>query len=502
MLFRGWGWLPALTALLFAALPTTAGAAVLAGANSGAGSLAASGPVQVVQTTSSLTQALSPVPGVTFGSTPPTPGEPVVTIDDTVAYQRIEGFGAAMTDSSAWLIDGMPSPARAQLMGDLFGPAGLDLSFLRVPIGASDFTATGRPYTYDDLPRRRRDPRLARFSVAHDRAYIIPALLAARALNPNLELLASPWSSPAWMKGNDALNDVAGHGTLRGAAYGPWAAYLVRFLHAYAAAGVPISALTAANEPGVWTRYPGLNMSAASLGIWISRFLVPALAAARLHPKIYGSDLGWGSPDVARAMASGPARSDLTGIAWHCYFGSPDIMAQVHAETPALDEIVTECSLGISTVPVSELLIGSTRNWASAVALWNLALDPAGGPVQPPNTGCRRCSGLVTIDPKSGSLTLRLAWYQLGQASRFVRPGAVRIQSNTFASYSYTRRGVSWASAALDDVAFLNPDGSRVLLAYNNSAATITFAVSWHGGWFQYSLPAGATATFDWPPAG
>jgi glucosylceramidase len=459
------------------------------------------GPVTVVQTSANLLQALSSQPVLQFTTTPPPGGVPVVAVNDTQSYQQISGFGAAMTDSSAWLIEHALGPSqRAALLSKLFAPSGLHLSFLRVPIGASDFTVGGRPYTYDDVPSGGSDSALRRFSVAHDRSYIIPALRAALSMNPSLQLLASPWSPPAWMKRNDSLSDQAERGKLRAAAYAPWAGYVVRFLRAYAAAGVPIEALTPANEPGNPTRYPGLNMSPGSIGIWISRFLVPALRAAHLHPKLYALDAGWDKAWVARAVIATPARRALSGIAWHCYFGSPDAMAQIHAVAPAIGEIVDECSPGISALPVTEVLIASMRDWASTVALWNLALNPTGGPVQPPNTGCPGCTGLATISPTSRTFLPKLAWYQLGQASEFIQPGALRVMSNSFVTYNYTKPGVNFISPSLDDVAFRNPDGSRVLLTYNNSPATITFAVGWDGYYFEYSLPSYATTTFKWSP--
>ncbi len=476
-------------------------AATLLGLAMVPGALAAGDPVTVVQTSANLSQALNPMRATRLRPGGPAPGTPVIDIDDSVLYQRVEGFGAAMTDSSAWLIERrLPHATSAQLMSDVFGPDGLHLSFLRVPIGASDFTVGGRPYSYDDRPRGRSDPKLRHFSIAHDRAYILPALRAALALNPQLQTLATPWSAPAWMKGNDSLDDVGERGTLRGSAYGPWAGYIVKFLQAYAAAGVPIQALTPANEPGNPTRYPGMNMSSGSIAIWISRFLAPALERARLHPKLYAADYGWGTPSAAQAAISGPAAPDLSGIAWHCYFGSPSVMSSLHTRVPGLDEIVDECSPGISAIPVSEVVISSLREWASTVALWNLALNPAGGPVQAPNTGCPGCTGLVMINPRGGTVTRNLAWYQLGQASEFVEVGARRVASNTFVNYDYLKPGVNFITTSLDDVAFVNPDGDRVLIAYNNSPARITFAVSWHGSYFEYALPSHATVTFQWGP--
>ena len=457
--------------------------------------------VTVVQTTAGLEQAMTALPDLSFSTTPPLSGVPVITIDDGERYQRALGFGAAMTDSSAWLIErGLPAAPRAQILSEMFAPAGLDLSFLRVPIGATDFTVGGRPYSYDSLPPGRVDPQLRHFSIAHDDAYLLPALRSALTIHPGISLLASPWTPPNWMKGNDALGNADGLGVLRSADYGPWAQYIVRFLRAYAAAGVKVGALTPGNEPGVPSAYPGFSMSLADVELWLHGYLVPALVHAHLRERIYGADYGWGTPSAAGIALAGPAAHDISGLAWHCYFGSPDVMSTLHSEDPRLEEIVDECSPGISTIPVSEVVISSLREWASTVALWNLALDPRDGPVQAPDTGCPGCTGLATIDPQTGTFTPRLAWYQLGQASHFIDVGATRVASNTFVTYDYVKRGVNFISASLDDVAFVNPDGTRVLLAYNNSPAPITFAVSWHGQYFEYTLPAEATVTFEWPP--
>ena len=139
------------------------------------------------------------------------------------------------------------------------------------------------------------------------------------------------------------------------------------------------------------------------------------------------------------------------------------------------------------------------RNWASAVGLWNLALDPSGGPVEEPNTGCGNCKGLVTIDPQTHAVSYNLAYYQLGQVGRFLRPGAQRVNSNHFVSY-YVGSGHNnyGTSRGVDDVAARNPDGSVVLVAYNNTTSDARFAVSWDGHSFTYTLPSHATVTFNW----
>lgn len=455
--------------------------------------------VDVVQTSADLSQALTPLPPLEFSSAPAR-HEPVISVDGRRGYQHVRGFGAAMTDSSAWLIERKLAPSSQQaLMSELFGPTGLHLNFLRVPIGASDFTSNGRPYSYDDLRPGMTDPTLSHFSIAHDASYILPALRAALALNSSTEFLATPWSPPAWMKSNHSLGNAGDRGMLLRRYYRTWANYVVKFIQAYATAGIPIGALTPQNEPQVATLYPGMNFSAAAEASWIAKDLTPALAGAKLHPEIFAGDIGWGPTTAYDAAAVDRADAHaLSGLAWHCYFGAPGVMSLFHALHPGLDEIVDECSPGLAPTSISEIVIGSLRNWASTVALWNLALNLTGGPAQPPNHGCEGCSGLAKIDPKTGAVSLNDSYYQLGQASEFIVPGAQRIASGHFVSYKYSRPGANIVSPGLDDVAVRNPDGSIVLVAYDNSGSAIRFAVSWRGHEFSYRLPAGATATFVW----
>lgn len=441
--------------------------------------------------------ALGPGPDSAAFGTP----APVLGVDARVRYQSIVGVGAAMTDSSAWLIyDELAPAARARLIAQLFTAAGIHLPFTLVPIAASDFTAGGVPYTYDDMPAGESDPSLADFSIAHDQAYVLPALREVLAADPGEQIFAVPWSAPAWMKANDALDNAGSRGTLLPADYGPWAQYFVKFLQAYAAAGVPVGAIAPENEPGAASLFPAMSFPEPAEAQWIAQYLRPALQQAGLAPQIYGYDGAWSSASYARGLLGSPAAGALAGIAWHCYHGTPSVMDALHALAPELRQIVTECSPGISPYNASELMIGAFRHWAGTVSLWNLALDPAGGPVQPPNSGCRGCTGVVTIDPASGRISYNAAYYELGQFSRFVDPGARRILSPSFARYYQIggARTINRVAPGLADAAFRNPDGSIVLLAYNSSSQAIGFTVRWAGRSFDYTLAAGATVTLVW----
>jgi glucosylceramidase len=455
----------------------------------------------VVQTTHDLSQRLTRLPDRRFLSGVPR-GMPVITVEDSRHYQRIGTVGAAMTDSSAWLIQRQLSQrTRTDLLRRLFTHSGIDLRFVRLPMAASDFTATGRPYSYDDVGPGAADPDLARFSIGHDDAYIVPLLRSIRLIQRQTQIIAMPWSPPGWMKTNDSLDNRNGSGTLRAAAYAPLAQYFIKFIRAYASRGIHVDAVTPQNEPGHPTPYPGLNLSAAEEARFITQDLVRALRAAGLTTMIYGLDANWSRLTAAQQLVTDPAVADnLAGVAWHCYSGNPRAMTELHDLVPRLPQIVTECSTGISPGPPAELLIASLRNWASSVLLWNIALDPRGGPVQPPNSGCRGCTGIVTVDERTHTVSYNSDYYQLGQLTRFVQSGAYRIGSPTFVSYNSTalNRGPSYATGSLDDVAIANPNGTTTLLAYNNAPGPVRFAVAWHGRAFTYTLPAAATVTFVW----
>src|SRR5581483_7235032 len=146
----------------------------------------------------------------------------------------------------------------------------------------------------------------------------------------------------------------------------------------------------------------------------------------------------------------------------------------------------------------AELAISSMRNWASVIALWNLALDAENEPVQSPNTGCPNCRGLVTIASQIGAVKFTRDYYELGQFSAFVKPGAVRIASNSFTHYAYTGRGLDVASPTLDDVAFQNPDGSEVLVAYDNGPRQVRFDIESAGRYATCALDPGQTVTIIW----
>jgi glucosylceramidase len=344
------------------------------------------------------------------------------------------------------------------------------------------------PYTYDDQPFGQTDPTLADFSIAHDEAYIIPALRQVMSVRPGVFTLASPWTAPPWMKSNGTFDNLDLAGSVLPQDYAALAQYFVKFIRAYQADGVPIGAITPMNEPNSHSTFPGSSLTPADDATFLPEYLAPALEAAGLHPAIFGDD---DTPlSDAQALLSGDAAPALGGIAFHCYKGMGQ-MSALHEQYPTEPIILDECSPGLIPYATADVAIDATRNWASAVQLWNLALDRSGGPYES-MWGCPGCTGIVTVDERTQTPRFGLNYFQYGQTTKYVQPGAVRIFSTRQVADGFgITRGV-------DNVAFVNPDGSKVLVAYNNQGRAARLAVRWRGRYLNWTLPGRATVTFIW----
>lgn len=413
----------------------------------------------------------------------------LLTIDAARRMQAMVGFGAAMTDASAQLFQNtMPRTARDRLFAELFGRGGdgLGLSLVRVPIGASDFST--RHYSLDDVAPGERDPALTHFSMAGPDETQVPALRAARKANPQLALMASPWSAPAWMKDTDSLI----RGRLRADAYAPFADYLSRYLSEMGRRGLSIDWLTIQNEPNFEPdTYPGMRFDAADRARFDGQFLGPLLAKRHQHTRILDWDHNWDHPEQPLTVLADPqAARYVSGVAWHCYAGEAGAMQGVQAAFPGKDVFLTECSGG-EWAPdwggtlgwmIDSLVIAPTRYGSRGTLLWNLALDENHGPHL---GGCSDCRAVVTIDSHTGQIAARnVEYYVLGQASRFVRPGARYVASDE--------------TDDLLNAAFVNSDGSMVLLVHNRGKTAKRFAVRAGSFGFHAELPAGEVATYLW----
>ncbi|MEY9908326.1 glucosylceramidase [Catenulispora sp. MAP12-49] len=414
----------------------------------------------------------------------------VVNVNENTHYQQFTGAGASFTDTAAWLINSsgaLSAATRNTLMTNLFSPtSGIGLDFLRNPMGASDLARYN--YTFDDMPAGQTDPTLANFSIAHDLADVLPLTKQAQQLNPGLKVMATPWTAPPWMKDSGAYSQ----GYLQSQYYAAYAQYFVKYIQAYQAQGVPIDFVSVQNEPTCCSGYPSMQWNGSGLDYFTANDLLPAFHAAGLSTKVLALD--W-NPD-SYASYGAPTVDDATvrndpnfgGIAWHGYEGSVTTQTDIHNQYPNVDAYDTEHSGGtwIANQQQEDMnnIVDYTRNWGKSVVKWSLAVDQNMGPH---NGGCGTCTGLVTVhngDGESGHVDYNIEYYDMGQLTKFVKPGAYRIDST--------------ANSSIPNVAWQNPDGSKALVAYNESGSTQTLTVNWGNETFSYSLPAQTSATFTW----
>ena len=420
-----------------------------------------------------------------FTSAPASPS--VIEVDDTQRFQTIDGFGYALTGGSAQLLMRMTPAKRAALLREIFTTkaSGIGVSYLRVSIGSSDLN--DHVFTYDDMPPGQTDPALAKFSLDPDRADLIPILKQILAIDPKIKILASPWSAPSWMKTND--NPKAGK--LQPQFYPTYAAYFVKYLSGMKQAGINIDAITIQNEPLNDKNTPSMLMLPDEEAAFIRDHLGPALQSAALPAKIVLYDHNCDRPDYPLTILQDPgANKYVDGSGFHLYGGTIDALTKVHDAFPTknlyfTEQMVIDAKGGTATTaiadPVQKIIIGATRNWSRNVLLWNLAADPKNQP-HTSNGGCPICQGAITID--GDTVGKNRAWYTLASASKFVRPGSVRIASNE--------------PDRLPNVAFKTPKGRSVLILVNTDTSAKTFSVRFHKRIFTTSLPAGAVATCIW----
>ena len=410
---------------------------------------------------------------------------PNIEVDATQTFQTIDGFGFTLTGGSAQSINKLNSQKRNELLQELFGKNdnSIAISYLRVSIGASDLNAS--PFSYNDLPAGQTDVALSQFSLHPDLNDVIPMLKEILAINPQIKILATPWSPPTWMKDN---NSFIG-GSLKAEYYGVYANYFVKYIQKMKEEGIVITAITPQNEPLHPGNNPSMYMSAQQQAVFIKNHLGPAFAAANLTTKIIIYDHNCDRPDYPLAILNDVAANPFVdGSAFHLYAGDINVLSTIHNAFPNKNLYFTEQYTGTSGTFEGDLkwhlknvIIGSMRNWSKVALEWNLANDANFRPYTP--GGCSTCKGGLTING-ADSFERNVGYYIIAHASKFVPAGSVRIASNQ--------------TANLNTVAFKTPTGKTVLIIENDGSANELFNIKSNGKWVTTSIGAGAVATFIW----
>ena len=407
-----------------------------------------------------------------------------IEVDSASRFQTVDGFGYTLTGGSATLINQMDSPSKSSLLTELFGNSSdaIGISYLRISIGASDLSAS--VFSYDDMPAGQTDPTLANFSLSLDTVDLIPVLKQILTINPQIKIMGSPWSAPVWMKNNGSSIG----GNLQSQYYSVYAQYFVKYIQAMAAKGIRIDAITPQNEPQHGGNNPSMVMSATEQADFIKNHLGPAFQVAGISTKIIVWDHNCDNPNYPISVLNdAAAKPFIDGSAFHLYAGEIGVLSGVKAAHPDKNLYFTEQWTwskgefgGDLRWHVKNLIVGAPRNWSRNVLEWNLAADENFDP-HTGDGGCDSCMGALTI---GDSVTRNVSYYIIAHASKFVPPGSVRI-SSTLADN-------------LHNVAFLTPEGKKVLIVVNDNDTDKSFSIQYKNKTGTTTLPRGAVGTFVW----
>lgn len=403
---------------------------------------------------------------------------PTIFVDDSKAFQTMDGFGYTLTSGSASLINQLSK--KKQLLKELFGhdENSIGVNYLRVSVGASDLS--DHTYSYSES----KDLSLKNFSLKEDEKYLIPLLKEIIKINPKIKILASPWSPPTWMKTN---NNSMG-GSLLPEYYQVYANYLVKYIKEMKKLGIVIDAMTIQNEPLHPGNNPSLLMLPNEQANFIKNNLGPTFLKNGIKTKIIIYDHNADRTDYSISILNDPAaRKFIDGSAFHLYGGNVETISEVHEAHPDKNLYFTEQWIGHPSNfggdmawHIKNLIIGATRNWCKTVLEWNLAIDPQMNPHT--EGGCTACLGAITID--KDKIERNAAYYIIGHASKFVSTNSKRIASNTVLN--------------LQNVAFKTPEGKTVLIVINDSDKSLEFLIGSKGKQAKETIEAGSVVTYVW----
>ena len=510
-------------ALLVTAAFVVAGTVVVGNTQQASGSTGSGGKVQVVYSSyndASTTYRLSQQSPKTLAPVSDAQASlPTIALDPSVTYQPWEGFGGSLEDTSIYNLQQLTSANRAAALDALYNPSTGDaFSLTRLTIGCADFCRDAPNYwTYDDNGGVA-DPTLANFSIQRDVDNgLISTLQQIRTINPATQFFASLWSPPAWMKTNNSIIGTqtgtcptdgtapsVKHGASTGSPvdyYPALANYYVKYIQAYAAQGIPIYAVTLQNEPNIDMNYPSTCFTPAQQADFAVQ-LKSAFSTAGISAKIWGLDDNEQNtfPYSDAVLGSTAANAAVDGLGFHNYAGTqlweP---SSVHAAYPTKTMHLTEITNG------ADRLVEYFRNWVASYSYWVTMYQfmPGPGPGYWSNsTGSNSdfYTPSVVSFATGGTTNYQLnAWYYtFGQFSRYIQPGAVRIDS--------TDR----LSGNLTNVAFRNPDGTIVTVVVNriptslNSGVQNTpaaqFRIVTPDGQLTDTIPGDTVATYVYTP--
>jgi beta-glucosidase len=410
-----------------------------------------------------------------------------ITVDPMKKYQDVTGIGSSLELSTVNNILKMSPAKQQEFVNKLIDPVnGAGMSMMRLTIGTPDFIA-GDFYTYDDMPAGQTDPNLDHFSIQKDiDKGIVKVANMVKTVNPNVKFFASMWSAPGWMKATDSMI----RGQLKDEYIPALAKYYVKYLQAYKAQGIDISAITLQNEPLFEGDYPSGNIS------WQQEATLSILTRKELDNNGFGNVKIWTfdhnpsdtmayPAQILKDNTPGGAYDAIEGTAFHDYGGELSEMTRLHNMYPEKDVYLTERS--VWGTEGMDRIAQYFRNWAKSYNSWVIMLDS--DIAEHHWTGTPDPTMFVEDAANRDNYWATPEYYLTGQYSKFIKPGFIRIDSNYGSSDKVT------------NVSFLDPSTGNInTVVINQTDKNQPFKIACHGQQVTANLPAKTVGTYVWKP--
>lgn len=462
-----------------------------------------SGPVATLYTTTA-DRSVSLAKSVSVISDGTNMAPTTIEVDPSKVYQTMDGFGFALTYSTCYNLMQMDAEARRQFLKQTYSTTeGYGVSYARISIGCNDFSST--EYSLCD------QKGLENFALHNDETqYVIPIIKEVLAINPDLKIIAAPWTCPKWMKVKDLKSmqpfDSWTDGQLNPAYRADYAQYFVKFVQTMKQQGIDIYAVSPQNEPLNRANCASLFMGWEEQAAFVKE-LAAAFSKSNLKTKIYVFDHNYNYDNIAEqedypvkvynALGNSFEGSELVvGAAYHDYGGANTELTDIYSKASDKELIFSESSIGTwnqgrdlskrLVADMKNVVLGTVNQWCKAVLVWNLMLDEKMGPNL--DGGCQTCYGAVDIFNNYRTLTYNSHYYVITHISSVVRPGAVRIGT---AMRSYSGSNIVYS-------AFLNPDGTKAMVILNTGDYNFNATVGDGKGSFKVTVPAQGVVSTSW----
>lgn len=420
-----------------------------------------------------------------------------ITIYPTDKLQQIDGFGGCFNEIGWEALLSVSPAEREKIMKELFSPAGANFNICRMPVAANDYSLSY--YSYNDVPE---DFTMGNFNIDRDRYILIPYIKEALKIRPDLKLWASPWSPPAWMKVN---NHYALHGgKINGQSNGltqdkeilsnstafrmetsylkAYALYLSKFVQAFRNEGINLSALCVQNEIVYSPHWSSCTWRSEDLACFISKSLGPQFKKDSLSTEIWLGTVNGADPNYIRTVLNDKEAAKYisgVGVQWD----AKHAIAVINKEYPQYRYMQTEseCGNGEKNWKSAEYTWSLINHYLSSgvnsYMYWNMVLDPSGK-----STWDWIQNMLISVNKSTKEVIYYPEYYIMKHLSHFVLSGAYRLKT----------------SGGKNHLAFVNPDGTTVLIVVNTVDSDKEFNIAVGDKTFKVAVKSKSFNTFTW----